>query len=136
MFYVFKNTITTTDTIDHPILQDLDLISGVIHQVDVLFEDGCDHEAQVQIFHGSTQLWPSNQSNEDGTPATLTGDATVVSFREFYEIKPGATDLKLKIWGDETIDDVQVVVQIGLLPKRVLQPLSFEELLAAATGAL
>lgn len=128
MFYVFKNTITTAHIITAPIRQELDLITGVIHQVDVLFEDGCDHEAHVQIFHGSNQLWPSNSG------ATLVGDATVISFREFYELKSGLTDLVLLLWGDGTIDDVEVVLQIGLLPKRVLQPLSFEELLAAATG--
>lgn len=134
MFYVFKETITTAVIVTAPIEHDMDLITGIIHQVDVLFEDGCEHEVHVQIFQGSTQVWPSNQANRDGTPATMTGDATVVSFREFFELRPGATDLKLKIWGDGTVDDKHVVVQIGLLPKSVLQPLSFKELLAAATG--
>ena len=64
----------------------------------------------------------------------MTGNATVISFREFYEIKLGATDLVMLAWGDGVIDDVEVILQIGLLPKRVLQPLSFKELLAAATG--
>ena len=129
MFYVFTNTVSTTDIITAPIRQKLDLISGVIHQIDVLFEDGCNHEAHVQIFQGSNQVWPSNSG------ASMLGNATVISFREFYEIKPGLTDLTLVLWGDGTIDDVEVILQIGLLPKRVLQPLSFEELLAAAAGA-
>jgi len=134
MFYVFREVISTADIITAKIERKLDLISGVIHQVDVLFEDGCEHEVHVQILHSNTQLWPSNQTRSDGTPNTLTGNATVVSFREFYELKPGVTDLTLLVWGDGTVDDKHVVVQIGLLPKRVLQPLSFEELLAAATG--
>jgi len=134
MFYVFRETITTSIIVTAKSEIKMNLIAGVIHQVDVLFEDGCEHEVHAQIFQGNTQLWPSNQSQPDGSPNTLTGDATVVSFREFYELKPGATDLVLYLWGDGTVDDVHVVVQIGLLPKRVLQPLSFEELLAAATG--
>jgi len=128
MFYVFNNTITTAIIESAPTEQMLDLISGIIHQVDIIFEADCAHEAKVQIFHGSHQVWPSNEG------AAIVGDSQVISFREFYELKPGNTDLLLKIWGDGTIDDVEVVVQIGLLPKRVLQPLSFEELLAAATG--
>ncbi len=128
MFYVFSNTIETTDIVTDPIIETLDLITGIIHQVDVLFEDGCDHEAHVQIHHGNTLLWPSNSG------ATLTGNATVVSFREFYELRRGLTDLTLRLWGDGVIEDVDVILQIGLLPKRVLQPLSFEELLAAAAG--
>ncbi len=128
MFYSYQNKVMAANTVTNPILQTLDLIPGIIHQVDILFEDGCDHEAHVQISHGSTQVWPTN------TQGSILGDAMVVSFREFYELMPGATDLTLKIWGDGTIDDVDVILQIGLLPKRVLQPLSFEELLAAATG--
>ena len=128
MFYSYQNKVMAANVITNPIERTLDLIPGVIHQVDILFEDGCDHEAHVRIFHGSTQVWPTN------TQGSIVGDAIVVSFREFYEIRKGATDLTLIIWGDGTIDDVDVIIQIGLLPKRVLQPLSFEELLAAATG--
>ncbi len=129
MFYTFTNTVNTGDVVGDPIIQNLDLITGIIHQVDILFQDGCDNEAHVQIFQAKTQIWPTN----DG--ATIVGNAIVVSFREFFEIRPGATDLELRIWGDGVIDDVNVSLQLGLLPKRVLQPLSFEELLAAATGA-
>ena len=128
MFYAFNQTITTSDDSDAKIRLDLDLSAGVIHQVDVLFQDGCNHEAHVQIFQGNLQLWPSNRGN------TLRGNATVISFREFFEVSSGLSDLHAMIWGDGTIDAVEVVIQIGLLSKRVLQPMSFEELLSAASG--
>ena len=128
MFYAFNQTITTSDDSDAKIRLDLDLAAGVIHQVDVLFQDGCNHEAHVQIFQGNLQLWPSNRGN------TLRGNATVISFREFFEVRFGLSDLHAMIWGDGTIDAVEVVIQVGLLPKRVIQPMSFEELLAAASG--
>lgn len=128
MFYVFPYTVTSSDTVDAKHKENLELTAGVIHQVDVLFQDGCDHAAQVQVFQGAYQVWPTNRGE------TMRGNATVVSFREFYELKPGGTDLYAMIWGDGTIDSVEVVIQIGLLPKRVLQPLSFDELLAAAAG--
>ena len=128
MFYAFNQTITTSDDSDAKIRLDLDLAAGVIHQVDVLFQDGCNHEAHVQIFQGNLQLWPSNRGN------TLRGNATVISFREFFEVSSGLSDLHAMIWGDGTIDAVEVVIQIGLLSKRVLQPMSFEELLSAASG--
>jgi len=128
MFYVFGQGITTGDIEAAKIRLPLDLTAGVIHQMDVLFQDGCNHAAQVQIFQGNFQLWPSNRG------ATLRGNATVISFREFYEISPGRTDLHAMIWGDGAIDAVEVVIQIGLLPKRIIQPMAFEELLAAAAG--
>lgn len=128
MFYAFTHTITTADIITDKKRLDLQMTAGVIHQVDVLFQDGCNHEANVMIFKGDHQLWPSNRGS------TMKGNATVISFREFLELLPGDNELTAFIWGDGTIDAVDVIIQIGLLPKRVLQPLSFEELLAAATG--
>ena len=128
MFYAFTHTITTADIITAKKRLDLELTVGVIHQVDVLFQDGCNHVAHVQIFRGDHQLWPSNRGS------TMKGNATVISFREFLELKPGGSELTAWIWGNGTIEAVDVVIQIGLLSKKVLQPLSFEELLTAATG--
>jgi len=128
MFYAFDYSITTSDVVTAKKRLDMDLTAGVIHQVDVLFQDGCNHKANVQVFQGDHQLWPSNRGK------TLKGNATVVSFREFYVLTPGNSDLHALIWGDGTITGVDVIIQIGLLPKRILQPLSFEELLAAAAG--
>lgn len=131
MFYVFSHTAndsTVSPSYTYPYDLSLDLTAGVIHQVDVLFQDGCDHLVEVQIFKANFQLWPSNRG------AVLKGNATVVSFREFYELAPGEAVLTAKITADATIVDIDVIVHIGLLPKRIIQPMSFEELLAAAAG--
>ena len=128
MFYAFTHTITTDDIITAKKRLDLQMTAGVIHQVDILFQDGCNHEANVMIFKGDHQLWPSNRGS------TMKGNATVISFREFLELKPGDNELTAFIWGDGTIEAVDVIIQIGLLDKKILQPLSFDELLAAAMG--
>jgi len=131
MFYSFPhkcNDSAASPAHTYPYRLEMDLTSGVIHQVDVLFQSGCEHMVSVQIFHGSYQLWPSNRAGY------LRGNATVVSFREFYELVAGYTDLYAIINAHESIIDIEIIIQIGLLPKRVLQPLSFEELLAAASG--
>lgn len=128
MFYTFSHTVTTADISTAKKEVALPMSAGVIHQVDVLFQDGCDHEVKVQIYHASVQLWPSNRD------ATMQGNATVISFREFLELEAGLSELTAFIWGDGTVTGKEVVIQIGLLPKRILQPLSFDELLAAATG--
>jgi len=128
VFYVFDCTPTADNSEDDPQEFELELTPGVIHQVDVLFQDGCEHEEFIQIYQGNFQIWPSNRGQE------IRGNATVVSFREFFELKPGSTILTAKVWSTLGSDWKEILVQIGLLPKRVLQPLSFEELLAAATG--
>lgn len=128
MFYVFTHKIAEDNEATYTTDLPLDLTAGVIHQVDVLFQDGCSHLVEVQIFQANHQLWPTNRG------ATLKGNATVISFREFHELAPGGSDLTARITVDETISNVEVIVQIGLLPKAVIQPLSFEELLSAAAG--
>ena len=128
MFYTFSHTPAITNTAANPYKLTMDLTAGVIHQVDVLFQNGCNHKEFVQIFHGSLQLWPSNRGE------TLRGNATIISFREFYELKPGSVDLTARIWTTLLEDFKEITISIGLLPKKVLQPLSFEELLKAAVG--
>jgi len=128
MFYVFTCT-PVADSIEDPDNSfKLHLTAGVIHQVDVLFQDGCNHEEFIRLFDDNFQVWPSNRGEY------LRGNATVVSFRDFYELKPGNTILTAKVWSTLGSAWKEIIVQIGLLPKKVLQPLSFDELLAAATG--
>ena len=128
MFYVFSKTPTSGRDKTNPHKLDMKLTGGVIHQVDVLFQDGCNHETYVQIFKGGQQLWPTNREEY------LRGNATVVSFREFLLLSPGDNLLVAEISTDLTSDIVEVIIQIGVLPKKIIQPLSFDELLSAATG--
>lgn len=128
MFYVFSKTPEIGHTKAAPFRLDMKLAAGVIHQVDVLFQSGANHEEFVQIYHGGSQLWPSNNGEY------LRGNATVVSFREFFELPPGGNVLTAEISTTLSADWVEVLIQIGVLDKRVIQPLSFDELLNAAAG--
>ena len=128
MFYVFSKTPTSGRDKTNPHKLDMKLTGGVVHQVDVLFQDGCNHEEFVQIFKGGQQLWPTNRGEY------LRGNATVVSFREFLFLGHSDNLLVAEISTDLTSDIVEVIIQIGVLPKKIIQPLSFDELLSAATG--
>ncbi len=128
MFYTFPYTPTVSDVAGNPHEIDIQLAKGVIHQVDILFQDGCNHETFVQIFEGRSQIWPTNVGQ------AFRGNATVVSFREYYQPTGPPTRLTAYVWSTLSSDWAEVVIQLGLLPKRILQPLSFDELLAAAAG--
>jgi hypothetical protein len=129
MFYIFSYTPGVNDLVTAKHIIPMHLTIGVIHQVDVLFQSGCAHQEFVQIRKGNTQLWPSNRDE------ALRGDATVISFRDFEEIKQGGDELQALVWSTKNTPWYEIIIQIGLLPKKVLQPLSFDELLKAATGA-
>jgi len=128
MFYAFSLELPTGHAHSTVYELNMKLTAGIIHQVDVLFQDECAHKQHVQIFHANFQIWPSNRG------ANLRGNATVISFREFYEILPGDPPLTAKFWYDSTQTWKETIIQIGLLPKRIIQPMAFEELLAAAAG--
>ena len=99
--------------------------AGIIHQVDILFPDTADHLIAVQIWDANLQLWPSNRN------ATIRGDAAVVSFRDFYEMTGSNNILTAKAWRLDTGNAVTVFIQIGVLPRDILQPFSLAELLRA-----
>jgi len=128
MFYTFSYTPVITDTAASPKKMKLQLTAGVIHQVDVLFQNGCNHKEFVQIFDDAIQIWPSNRGEK------LRGNATIISFREFYELEPGHNDLTAVFWTTLIEDFKEITISIGLLPKQILQPLSFEELFKAVAG--
>lgn len=128
MFYVFSYTPDGDDVAATPHKLEMHLQAGVVHQVDVLFQDGCNHKEFVKIFLAGLQLWPTNREEY------MRGNATVVSFREFFELKHGSSILTAHVWS--TLDDTwkEIILQIGILPKKAIQPLSFDDLLAAAKG--
>lgn len=126
MFYSYEITVPSGIDEGAKIPLEMSMSAGVIHQVDVLFPDTADHNIAVQIFDSSVQLWPSNRG------ARIRGDATVVSFRDFYEMKIDNNILTAKAWRFKTTtENITVFIHIGVLPRSVLQPFSLAELLRA-----
>ena len=125
MFYSWPITVAAENTAANKAKIDMSMSAGVIHQVDILFPDDCDHNIRVQVFDASFQLWPSNRD------ATIRGDATVISFRDFYEMKSANNVLTGLAWWADTETAQTIWIQLGVLPRAVLQPFSLAELLRA-----
>ena len=128
MFYSYNLTVTTSHTEASPKKDVLDLSAGVIHQVDLLFPDNADKNIYVRIFHGSYQMIPTNRLE------AIRADNTVISTREFFELPAGNNQLIVHTWNTHATDSLLLSVNIGVLPKKILQPFSFDELLKAAIG--
>ena len=77
MFYSWPITVEAEHTATNKKMIRMPMSAGVIHQADILFPDDCDHNIRVQIFDANFQIWPSNRG------ASIRGDATVISFRDF-----------------------------------------------------
>lgn len=125
MFYSWPIVVAAGNIESNKATIDMPMSSGIVHQVDVLFPDTADHDVRVQIFDASFQLWPSNR---DGT---IRGDASVISFRDFYELRAENNVLTGVAWLTNAAKACTIWIQIGVLPRSVLQPFSLAELLRA-----
>ena len=125
MFYSWPIEVKQANISTNKAKIDMPMASGIIHQVDIMFPDTCDHNIRVQIFDASFQLWPSNRNG------SVRGDAAVVSFRDFYEMKAESNVLTGVAWGIGGAATITVWVHIGVLPRDILQPFSLAELLRA-----
>ena len=125
MFYSWPIIVAAGNIASNKATIDMSMSSGIIHQVDIMFPDTCDHDIRVQIFDASFQLWPSNR---DGT---VRGDAAVVSFRDFYEMRHDNNILRGVAWLTDVSKAGTIWIHIGVLPRSILQPFSLAELLRA-----
>lgn len=130
MFFSKNITIThdTYATEATALETELELSAGVIHQIDILFPVNANREVYVKLMDGGYQLIPTNRDD------SIRANNTVISTREFYELIPGRNIITVKSWNTHDDDDFMISVNIGVLPRRILQPFSFKELLAAALG--
>jgi len=125
MFYSFPITIAAGNGVDNKAKIEMPMSAGVIHQVDILFPDTANHNIRIQVFDASFQVWPSNRAG------TIRGDASVISFRDFYELRSENNILTAVGWWEDTETALDIWVQVGILPRSILQPFSLAELLRA-----
>jgi len=125
MFYAWPIEVAQANIETSKKVVEMPMSSGIIHQVDIMFPDTANHDIRVQIFDAALQLWPSNRD------ATVRGDAAVVSFRDFYEMRADNNVLRGVAWGIGGAATITIWIHIGVLPRSILQPFSLAELLRA-----
>ena len=125
MFYAWPITVAAENDASNPAEITMPMSAGVIHQVDVLFPINSNNYIHVQVFDASLQLWPTNRNG------TIRGNASVISFRDFYEMKTDNNTLKGLAWWEDVETTNTIIIQVGVLNRAILQPFSLAELLRA-----
>jgi len=128
MFYSKNINVEYETTETSPSETEMELAAGVIHQIDIIFPVNANREVYVKLMDGGYQLFPTNRDD------WIRANNTIISSREFYELIPGRNIITVVAYNDHAADDFLISVNIGILPRRILQPFSFKELLAAALG--
>ena len=128
MFYSFNVTVThgtTEATLEETLMK---LSAGVIHQIDIIFPYNSNRELYVRILHEAYSIIPTNRTS------AIRAHNTLISTREFYDLSAAENVLTVQAWNVHATDDFLISINIGILPRRIIQPFSFQELMAAALG--
>lgn len=97
MFYSFDVTIPANTTAAALVVEEVDLVPGVIHRVEIQFPRGCVGLVHVQVYQEFHQVWPSNPG------ADLAGEGATIAWNDYHELVEGQSKLTLKAWNlDDT----------------------------------
>lgn len=124
----FSKNITVSHGTDETTFEETDIkcASGVIHQIGIIFPVNSNREVYVKLLDEGYQLFPTNR---DGW---IRANNTIIASREFYELSQTRNTVTVAAYNTHAGDDFMISVNIGILPRRILQPFSFKELMAAA----
>jgi len=103
------NAIETTLTLHH----------GIIHRIVVIIPSGHAGLMHLKIYDALHGVYP-NSADE-----TFHGDNIVLSFRDWYELKPQTSILQAKYWNLDDTYEHEMIIGFGILPKWVLLPQLF-----------
>jgi len=100
---------------DSPKQLDVKLTKGIIHQLDVVFPDGCVGLVGVRILDGLFQVWPTNPmewfcSNDES-----------ISFEESYELKHEPFTLRIEVYNEDDTLPHAPIVRLGILSRDELK---------------
>ena len=92
MFYSFDLTIPANTTELAPVEEDVELVAGLVHHVELQFPRGCVGLVHVRVFHALHQLWPANPDGD------LSGENALIGWNEEWELEREPLALTLQGW--------------------------------------
>lgn len=109
MIYAYDITVEAKQTDSPPQKTTLELTTGYIHLVEVVFPPGPSNLVHLTINRGGHQVWPSNPDGD------FIGDGIAISFREEYWLLDEPLDLVVHTWSPLATEDHKITVRLGLL---------------------
>jgi len=126
MFFSTNITVTHDTSEDAPEETIIKCSSGIIHQIAIIFPVNSNREVYVKLMDEAYQLFPTNRLG------WIRANNTIISSREFYELSPSRNSITVFAYNAHATLDFLITVNLGILPRSILQPFSFKELIAAA----
>ena len=130
MHYSYEIDVTTSHTVDDPLIYHVKLASGKLTEMQTVFEVGDGYSSCVTLWDGSKQLLPTNL---DGY---FTGDGLAVYSPINYDLTENGNNLYLVAWNRGGVYDHAVNVMLAVKGDDEPDVLSLMTLLNATVNRL
>lgn len=105
MFYSFDITVPKNTAKADAVVQEVELTSGLVTRVSILFPWGCAGLTHVQILDHEFQIWPSRDDLD------FSGNDTIIEFSEAYPLLAPPFTLQIRAWNED--DSYEHTVSVG-----------------------
>ena len=116
MFYDFQIEIKAGKTKEAPAEQIVNLVSGIVHRVEIEFRAGCRHTVFVAIYKGAHQVWPTN------IEGAFNAENFTIMIDEGEKLPAGPNQFRIVGWSPLAQYDHIITVRFGILPPETLTP--------------
>ena len=116
MFYEYPFTVPKGTAEASPFRGTLKLSRGIIHQVEVRFEAGCQNEVSCVLRRRAHKLFPNSEA------LNFSSEEDVIKIREHYPLTSLPYELYFEGWSPDADYDHTLRVRIGILPEDILSP--------------
>ena len=115
MIYTKPITIDANTSESSPREDFINISTGVIHKVEVLFPPGCAGLVGVRIHQGGHQIYPTD------TEAFIS-DAETISFNDYHIVQRGYTSLRILSYNTDTLYAHTIYLRFGVLKEWQINP--------------
>lgn len=114
MFYEGSLVVPANTDGSAPATKEIQIVRGVVQQVEIYFPLGCNDLVNVAVFRGLRQIWPTPPST------SFVDNGYHIVFNEDQPLLEPPFTLLLKGWSNDTIYPHTVRFRFGIMSREIL----------------
>jgi len=116
VYYDFAFTVPKGTTAALPHEEVVNLVSGIVHRVEIAFPAGCRGTVYLAIYKGLHQVWPTNIDE------AFSAEDYTIEIDEAERLPAGPNQFRLVGWTPIAQYDHKLRVRVGILPPEAIMP--------------
>lgn len=119
MFYADSLVVPANTGISSPVTKEIQIVRGVVQQVEIYFPNGCNDLVNVAVFKGLRQMWPTPPS------VGFADNNYHITFNESLALLEPPFVLLLTGWSNDTIYPHTIRFRFGIMSREILLEQTF-----------